>query len=46
MEIHTIQSDSNDIHVSLFSFDLFINVMQKCRTIELLDYRYAPVSDQ
>ena len=32
-----VQSESNNI--SLFSFLFLLNIMQKCRTIELSDYR-------
>ena len=37
IEIHTVQSDSNTI--GLFSFHFSLNIMRKCRTIELSDYR-------
>ena len=38
----TVQSDSNNL--SLFHFHFLLNIMQKCRTIELSDYRAARLS--
>ena len=35
--MHTEQSDSNNI--SLFRFHFLLNIIQKCQTIELSDYR-------
>ena len=37
-----VQSESNNI--SLFSFLFLLNIMQKCRTIELSDYRAIGLS--
>ena len=40
--MHTVQSDYNNVSIYLiFIFSQFF--MQKCRTIELSDYRYAPL---
>ena len=42
IEMRTVQSDSNNI--SLFSFHLLLNIMQRCRTIKLSDYRAVGLS--
>ena len=40
--MRTVQSDSNNI--SLFSFHLLLNIMQRCRTIKLSDYQAVGLS--